>query len=190
MEIDEKVLALCREHLSSIHRGVLTGRDPRYHLHIADAADWLHQRADSAAYEVIILDLTDCGGPSTALYKSSFYALCAAALRPGGVLSLHLASPWSHTDQLRASLDQLREIFEQVTPYCVSVPLYGGQWTMALCHKTASDASPPLSGSSGNLRKTLETRLQSLAGPPLQAVDAEILYAMTCLPPYLRDYLA
>ena len=46
-------------------------------------------------------------------------------------MSLHLASPVSHPDRIRAGIADLRAAFAIVVPYLVSIPLYGGLWMMA-----------------------------------------------------------
>jgi spermidine synthase len=48
-------------------------------------------------------------------------------------MTLHIASPVAHPDRVRQTLVRLRSAFSIVTPYLVSVPLYGGLWMMACC---------------------------------------------------------
>jgi len=75
---------------------------------------------------LIVLDLTDPGGPSTPLYTVDFYRACAARLTPGGAMTLHIASPIAHPDRIRTGLSALRAAFPVVTPYLASIPLYPG----------------------------------------------------------------
>ncbi len=181
VEIDSDVIDLCRIHLPGIHRGVLDGGDPRYRLHLADAGPWLAGRRGE--YDLIVLDLTDCGGPSEALYRGDFYAACAKALRPGGSMSLHLGAPYFHRAAIAERIRLLRGFFAHVEPYLVGVPMYGGQWTMALCHTGKND---PRTLSA----EACEQALAGLSGPPLQAVDAAWLMNFRHLPPYFETALA
>jgi spermidine synthase len=128
-EIDAAVVDIARKYLTSVHRGALD--DARLHLRIGDGFEYV--RTTRELFDVIVLDLTDAGGPSTALYTPAFYAACAARLAPGGALTLHIASPVAHPERIRASLAALRTAFPIVTPYLTSVPLYGGLWMMAMC---------------------------------------------------------
>ncbi len=131
-ELDGEVVAMAREWLASIHKGAFD--DPRLDLRIGDGFAYLRESADS--YDLIVLDLTDPGGPSLDLYTPEFYRACAARLAPLGAMTLHLASPVAHPELIRQTLTGLRSAFAIVTPYLVSVPLYGGLWMMACCSAT------------------------------------------------------
>ncbi len=131
-EIDVAVVDVARKYLASVHRGALD--DPRLTLRIGDGFEFV--RTAREQYDLIVLDLTDAGGPSTELYTPEFYAACAARLSPVGALTLHVASPVAHPDRIRESLAALRTAFPVVTPYLTSIPLYGGLWMMAMCSST------------------------------------------------------
>jgi len=128
-EIDLAVVDISRKYLESVHRGCFD--DPRLELRIGDGFQLVRETTDS--FELIVLDLTDPGGPSLELYTPEFYRACAARLTPLGAMTLHIASPVAHPDRIRQALVALRAAFPIVTPYLVSVPLYGGLWMMACC---------------------------------------------------------
>ncbi len=129
IEIDLAVVDISRKYLASVHRGAFD--DPRLTLKIEDGFAYVRNSTDQ--FDLIVLDLTDAGGPSTTLYTPEFYAACAARLAPMGAMTLHVASPIAHPDRIRASLSNLRSAFPVVTPYLASIPLYGGMWMMACC---------------------------------------------------------
>jgi len=131
-EIDLAVIDIARKYLQSVHRGVLD--DPRLTLKVEDGFSFV--RSASAQYDLIVLDLTDAGGPSSALYTPDFYRACAMRLTPTGMMSLHVASPVAHPERIRETLAYLRGAFSIVTPYLTSIPLYGGMWMMACCSPT------------------------------------------------------
>jgi len=131
-EIDVAVVDIARKYLVTVHKGAFD--DPRLDLRIGDGFAYLRESADS--YDLIVLDLTDPGGPSLDLYTPEFYRACAARLAPLGAMTLHLASPVAHPELIRQTLTGLRSAFAIVTPYLVSVPLYGGLWMMACCSAT------------------------------------------------------
>ena len=128
-EIDLAVVDISRKYLQAVHRGAFD--DPRLTLKIEDGFAFVRNATDR--YDLIVLDLTDAGGPSEALYTQEFYRACAARLSPTGAMTLHVASPIAHPERVRASLASLRGVFAIVTPYLTSVPLYGGMWMMACC---------------------------------------------------------
>jgi len=131
-EIDLAVVDIARKHLASVHRGSLD--HPKVSLRIGDGFAFV--RESQAHYDLIVLDLTDPGGPSTELYTPDFYRACAGRLSPSGAMTLHIASPVAHPDRIRSGLAALRSAFSLVTPYLASVPLYGGMWMMACCSGT------------------------------------------------------
>lgn len=129
VEIDLAVVDISRKYLQAVHRGSLD--DPRLTLLIEDG--FAYVRKSTEQYDLIVLDLTDPGGPSTQLYTPDFYAACAARLTPLGAMTLHIASPVAHPQRIREGLAALRAAFPVVTPYLTSIPLYGGLWMMACC---------------------------------------------------------
>ena len=128
-EIDASVVDISRRHLRGVHRGALD--DPRVDLRIEDGFAFVRNATEK--FDLIVLDLTDPGGPSTPLYTVDFYRACAARLGDGGAMTLHIASPIAHPDRIHAGLSRLREAFPIVRPYLASIPLYGGLWMMACC---------------------------------------------------------
>jgi len=128
-EIDLAVVDIARKHLASVHKGALD--DPRLDLRIGDGFAFVRETKET--FDLIVLDLTDPGGPSTLLYTPDFYRACAARLNPVGAMTLHVASPVAHPDRIRDGLAALRTAFPVVAPYLASIPLYGGMWMMACC---------------------------------------------------------
>jgi spermidine synthase len=128
-EIDLAVVDISRKYLQSVHRGAFD--DARLTLKIEDGFAFVRNATEK--FDLIILDLTDAGGPSAALYTQEFYRACLARLSPTGAMTLHVASPIAHPGRVRETLANLRSVFTIVTPYLTSVPLYGGMWMMACC---------------------------------------------------------
>lgn len=162
--------------------------DARYHLHIANGAKYINervasiQRHQSRSCDVLILDLTDQGGPSDSLYTIQFLSQCHEILGESGVMTLHLAAPWFQTARCRELIMRLREVFDQVVPFITCVPISGGQWLMALCGNHPAE-----------LRRTadqIDEKLASVDGPPLKIVNGQNLNAMKVLPPYLHQVLS
>ncbi len=129
VEIDLAVVDVSRKYLQHVHRGAFD--DPRLTLKIEDGFAFV--RNSTEQYDLIVLDLTDAGGPSLKLYTPEFYRACAARLTPMGAMTLHVASPVAHPDRVRESIANLRTAFATVSPYLTSIPLYGGMWMMACC---------------------------------------------------------
>ena len=82
VDLDDQVVALCREHLPNHHQGSFD--DPRLTLLHEDALAYLEKGAEP--FDVIIIDVADPleGGPAYLLYTEEFYRLVRSRLAPGG----------------------------------------------------------------------------------------------------------
>ncbi len=174
-EIDAAVVDVSRRYLGEVHRGALD--DPRVRIEIGDG--FAYVRASTALHDLIVLDLTDPGGPSTPLYTADFYRACAARLAPGGAMTLHIASPVAHPQRVRDGLARLREAFPVVTPYLTSIPLYGGMWMMA-CASATLDAA-------GVAAAEVDRRIVERGIGRLQFYNGDMHRAALALPNFVRD---
>lgn len=181
VEIDAEVLACCRRHLGSVHRGVLDGRDARHCPLVGDGRAWLASDERAGTVDVLVLDLTDPGGPSAALHDESFYRSCQRALAPGGVMTLHIAAPWAQQTSCTARVALLQRVFGAVLPWQAVVPMSGGAWLMAAC----GEASLSLPA-----QPAVRLALRGLSGPRLRALSAEVWERQFALPPYLSEAFA
>jgi len=174
-EVDAAVVDISRRYLAQVHHGALD--DPRLTLEIGDG--FAYVRESTALYDLIVLDLTDPGGPSTPLYTAEFYRACAARLAPGGAMTLHLASPVAHPARIRDGLARLREAFPRVTPYLASIPLYGGLWMMACASGTLDPA--------GLSAAEADRRIAQRGISRLRYYNGDMHRAALALPNFVRD---
>ena len=174
-EIDASVVDISRKYLGTVHRGALD--DPRLELVIGDGFEFVRNATER--YDLIVLDLTDPGGPSELLYTRDFYRACSSRLKPQGALTLHIASPIAHPDRIREALANLRSAFALVTPYLTSVPLYGGMWMMAC----ASATLDPKSVSA----EEVDRRIASRGISNLQYYNGDMHRAALALPNFVRE---
>jgi spermidine synthase len=177
-ELDAGVIDIARRYFAAIHRGALD--DPRVAICIGDGMALVRETTER--FDLIYLDLTDPVGPAEALYSLGFYADCKRALAVGGALVLHIGSPFSHAERVRASLANLRAVFAMAAPWFVHVPVYGATWGFAC----ASDAIDPARLPAHEIASRLdERRVQHLQyyGPGTHA-------GMFAQPPWLRPLVA
>jgi len=173
-EIDASVVDISRKHLASVHRGSLD--DPRVDLRIEDGFAYVRNARER--FDLIVLDLTDPGGPSTPLYTVDFYRACAARLAEDGAMTLHIASPIAHPDRIRSGLAALREAFPIVRPYLASIPLYGGLWMMACCATTLDPAA--------HSATEIDRRIAERSIRDLQYYNGDVHSAALALPNFVR----
>lgn len=173
-ELDAEVVDISRRWLEAVHHGALD--HPKVEILIGDGLAYVRDAAET--FDLIVLDLTDPGGPSAPLYSGEFYAACRARLAPGGALALHVGSPSEQAQRFAAAIATLREVFAIVRPYSVHIPLYGTLWGMAC----ASDSLDPLAVDAATVEQRLAQR--GIAG--LQYYNGETHRAVLALPNFVR----
>ena len=178
VEIDLAVVDIARKYFGAIHRGALT--DPRLKLRVEDGLAFV--RATAETYDLIVLDLTDPGGPSEPLYDADFYRACAARLNPTGAMTLHVGSPVAHPERIRAVIANLRATFAVVVPYLASIPLYGGLWMMTCASSTLN---PSYLSSLEADRRIATRRIRDL-----QYYNGDVHRASFALPNFVRNLVA
>lgn len=177
-EIDARVVDISREHFAAVHRGALD--DSRVTIRIGDGFRFVGDSAES--WDLIVLDLTDPGGPSTDLYTPAFYRACAKRLTVGGAMTMHVGSPVAHPLRVRDAIADLRRAFPVVVPYLASIPLYGGLWMMACC---AEGLDPRL-----HAPADVDARIAARNIRELRYVNGDTYRAALALPNFVRDLVA
>jgi spermidine synthase len=178
VELDERVIQVCRELLPSISKGAFD--DPRAQVIIGDGMEWV--KRFRREFDVAIVDLTDptYDGPANPLYSTPFFADVAAALRPGGILSVQSGSLTFQPDWVRHLIGQLRPVFPHVRLHTAVVPAFqAGLFAFLI----ASQRPLPLPS-----RRAFEARVSRLAHPP-RYLSYEVLRASAAIPPYLAQKL-
>ncbi len=173
-ELDPVVIEVARAQFARVHRGAFD--DPRLKVTIGDGLAYL--RSTPVRYDLISLDLTDPVGPSVELYSPATFALAKGAMAPGGALTLHIGSPFSHPGRVRETLGNLRQVFAIVAPYFVHVPLYGSIWGFAC----ASDTLDPRALRPEDVERVIAERGLG----DLQYYNGDVHRAVFALPNYVR----
>lgn len=174
VELDGKVVDIARQHFGAIHRGAFD--DPRLRVLIADGLKFLAETEEK--FDLIALDLPDPIGPATELYEEPFYRNCKRALAPGGVVTLHMGSPWSRPDRVKQLYERVARLFRHAQPYTMFIPLYGCLWSMAAC----SDSLDVASISSAEIDK----RIAGRGLDHLQYYNGATHSALFALPNFVR----
>jgi len=134
VEIDERVVRACQEHLPALGDGVWD--DPRLDLRFADAVNMVGTTDER--FDVVILDGSDPVGPSEGLFGRTFYENVKRVLGPDGVFALQSESPTVYEDVFFDIQRMTQEVFGRSQPYFGSVLLYGaGIWTWTYASQTA-----------------------------------------------------
>ena len=136
VEIDGEVIRLARQFLPAI--GGDAWDDPRGDVRIADGIAFVRD-ADTASFDVIIVDSTDPAGVGEVLFSDAFYADCARILTARGVIVNQCGVPFMQADELRDTSARRRRFFPHVSAYVAAVPTYvGGLMALGFASKDAA----------------------------------------------------
>ena len=176
VEIDARVVAVCREYLPQTACGF---DDPRVNLHIQDGLKFVRPREN--AYDLIIVDSTDPLGPGEVLFTKEFYGNCLKALADEGILVNQNESPFYRDDML--AMQSAHRLIAQVFPvsevYQAHIPTYpSGHWLFGF----ASKGLHPL--------KDLKAALWDGLGIATRYYNTDLHRGAFCLPNYVKELLA
>jgi spermidine synthase len=173
-ELDPDVIEVARLQFAAVHRGVFD--NPRLKVTVGDGLAYLRETA--VRYDLVSMDLTDPVGPSVELYSPATFALAKRAMGAGAALTLHIGSPFSHPERVRATLANLRQVFRIVAPYFVHIPIYGSIWGFAC----ASDSLDPRALAPAEVERVIAAR----GLRDLRYYNGETHRAVFALPNYVR----
>lgn len=182
-EIDNLVIEVCKNYFPELAVGF---EDPRVHLHVGDAVEFL-QNAQEGSYDAVIVDSSDPIGPAQELVEKPFFETIARALRPGGVLCNQAESMWLHIHLVHDMLSTCSEVFKGSVHYAwTSVPTYpSGVIGFLLC----STAGPPVDFlNPANPIEKLEGALKSRRD--LRFYNSEMHKAAFVLPNFVKRELS
>ncbi|HEY2447176.1 MAG TPA: polyamine aminopropyltransferase [Rhizomicrobium sp.] len=124
VDIDGRVVELCREHFGTINRKAFADR--RLKIEIADAFEYLGRSESKGRFDLIVADRPDPVGPGKALFGESFYDRVKSALAPRGFATFQTGVPFYQPQEITDALKELRASFPQSGLYLTVVPTYIG----------------------------------------------------------------
>ena len=124
VDIDGRVVELCREHFAEINAKAF--KDRRLKIEIADAFEFLGRPENKGRFDLIVADRPDPVGPGKALFGETFYDRVKAALKPGGFATFQTGVPFYQPWEITEALTELRQFFPQSGLYLTVVPSYIG----------------------------------------------------------------
>jgi spermidine synthase len=171
VEIDRRVVEVCREYLPQIASGF---HDARARLYFEDGIDFVKQVKDE--YDVVIVDSSDPIGPAVQLFGETFYRDVFQVLKADGMMVSQAESPLFFQDSSRAVYRNMKRVFAHSEIYLACVPTYiSGFWAFAIGSKEYDPRS-----------------IHSGAFEPegLKYYTRDVHRAAFVLPPYIKDLLA
>ncbi len=181
VDIDEEVIALCKEYLPDHNRGAFA--DSRTELYHVDARKYLENSSEQ--FDIIVIDLPDPieEGPAYRLYTKEFYNIVSDRLGDDGLITVQAGSAsYNELLNLTAVNNTLNSVFPIVTTHQVDVPCFGGPWGFCI----ASRKYNPGQLTADEINERISQR--SLTG--LNLYDGITHTGMFSLPLFLRNALS
>jgi spermidine synthase len=176
VDIDEKVVEMCREHLPEWHQNSF--EDERVRLIHMDARLYLEETDHK--FDIIYSDLTEPGqeSPSRLLFTREFYNLVRKKLNPDGILVVQSGGfSLDYLSMHAAIRNTLKGSFDAVQSYHAFIPSFDCSWGFTIAHQES--AIPDIR------RKEVDYRLRAIAGH-LKFYDGETHEGMFCIPKDIR----
>ena len=182
VDIDEKVVELCREYLPNHHQGSFD--DPRVKLIHDDALAYLE--STSERFDVIIIDVPDPleAGPAYLLFTQEFYSLVRGRLNDAGIMVSQSGptGPSFYEQCFSAVANTVGSVFPVLTLSESFVPSFGSTWGFVI---------GSLRDDPGNLAPAVvDARIAERVSGPLRYFDGTTLRGMVSVPKYLRESVA
>lgn len=182
VDIDSKVVELCREYLHNHHQGSFD--DPRVNLVHDDALAYLE--STSERFDVIVIDVPDPleAGPAYLLFTKEFYSLVRDRLNDSGLMVSQSGptGPSFYEQCFSVVANTVGSVFPVVTLSETFVPSFGSTWGFVI----GSLGEDPSSLSPGDV----DARIADRVSGRLKYFDGTTLRGMVSVPKYLRESVA
>ncbi len=133
VEIDKRVVAVCKEYLPTIASSF---DDERIHIHYQDGLKYVRKCENQ--YDIIIVDSTDPFGPGEGLFTKEFYGSCYKALKEDGIMVNQHESPFYEEDAIvtKRAHNRIVKSFPISKVYQAHIPTYpSGLWLFGFASK-------------------------------------------------------
>jgi spermidine synthase len=177
VDIDDEVVALCREHLPEMHQGAFD--DPRTELRHEDARAWLDRTRER--FDYVSIDLVEPleEGPACLLFTKECYALVRDRLTPGGVMTMQGGmTKVGELPFFTAVHRTLREVFPVVAGYQTFISCFGTPWGFI----TATKKVDPLQQDAATVDRLIAERIKG----PMAYWDGQTHQHAFHLPRHIR----
>lgn len=133
VEIDRRVVELCREYLPQTACSL---SDSRVDIHYEDGLKFV--RGAENEYDLIIVDSTDPFGPGEGLFTKEFYGNCYKALKEDGILVNQHESTFydEYAAAMKRAHNRIKTFFPIALVYQAHIPTYpSGHWLFGFASK-------------------------------------------------------
>lgn len=169
IDLDEDVVAACKEHLPEMHEGAFD--DPRAEVLACDATEWLD--STNERFDVVISDLSEPLeiGHSYQLFTQEYFKQVRRVLQPDGIFTVQAGSVAPHEITVFARVaNTVRTVFDRVRPYSSFVPSFATPWGFLLVSMRAFDDMPTPESVDRSLSESTSGGFRMLDGEAFQGI--------------------
>ena len=169
VDIDADVVQFCKEHLGTISQGCWDHKKTK--LIIDDGRRFVERNPKK--FDVIIMDMTDPFGPSTALYTKEFFQAVKKSFKKKkqGYFCMHSESPIMRPEAYKSILKTLKEVFSYVLPHFLYIQMYGTLWSIAVCSDSPTGKKITARQFDKRLRERKIKKLKIVTGASFKAMQ-------------------
>ncbi len=134
-DIDEQVTRMAEKYFPELCE---SNNDARAEILFDDGLAYM-KNCEAGSVDIVIVDATDPVGPAEGLFNAAFFADCARALKPGGILVQQSESPLVLLDLIREIRSEMGKAgFRAFQTLPFPQPCYpSGWWSVTLAMKEA-----------------------------------------------------
>jgi spermidine synthase len=180
VDIDDEVVALCRQHLPEMHQGAFD--DARVELRHEDARAYLEET--HARFDLVVIDLVEPleHGPACRLFTREFYSLVRDRLTPGGAMTMQAGMTKVGELYFYSAVHRtLAQVFPVVAGYQAFISCFGTPWGFM----AASKAIDPRDQTSEAIDRLVAARIRG----PLRYWEGSTHLHSFNLPKFIRQAL-
>ncbi|MEM1622796.1 MAG: polyamine aminopropyltransferase [Sulfolobales archaeon] len=177
VDIDEEVVKVSRDYLSSWHSGAFD--DPRAIVVIEDGKTFVERLREK--FDVVIMDLTDPYGPeiARALYREEFIKRLYEVLTDDGVLSTQAGSSFFYPEEFDDLYRSLMKVFKNVASFSVWIPSFGYSCNFIVASKARG---------LGEVAEYEVDQILKARGVVTKFISGKVIRALLDLPVYRKYY--
>ncbi len=144
VEIDQRVIDLCIQHLPEINNSGQVYQDSRAELLVQDASEFVKNPPHK--FDIVIIDSTDPVGPGEKLFTQEFYTNLSQSLNNNAYISTQGGVPFFQKGEVATTLRSLEQVGLKTACYLAAIPTYyGGYMTLGFgSNKTKAPIKPSL----------------------------------------------
>lgn len=175
VEIDKKVIDLCKKYIPKISKGSFSNKKVK--IIIDDGAKFVRNTKNK--FDIVIVDSSDPIGPARVLFTRRFYSAIKNILTPKGIMVRQSGSSFLQTQELKENYKFLKKTFPTTHVFLAAIPTYiGGFFTFLMASKQKNLTNPS--------KRTINNSRFKKLHPKTRYYNPDMHIGAFCIPEYIK----